>query len=166
MCWSLRFGDNSPLYCCVFWQSKFLLGSKLVARIASGHVANPYNKICVHLVPSIWSHAWVLLIEAGWKTVLSVCFKGAFLLMHKCVSIGENQCVNLRSMYLVCLRLLSDYMYVLHSPLQGDTCSHRWDLRSVCLHLPSDDIYLYVYVPLSLRQGLATVCFHWRESIY
>ena len=27
--------------------------------------------------------------------------------------------------------------------------------RSVCLHLPSDDIHLYVYAPL--RQGLATV---------
>ena len=36
--------------------------------------------------------------------------------------------------------------------------------RSMCLHLPSDDIYLYVYSPL--RQGLATVCFYRRESIY
>ena len=59
--------------CCVFWQSKFLLGSKLVA---SGHVANPYTKTYVHLVP------WVLVIGGGCKTVLSVCFKGAFLLMH------------------------------------------------------------------------------------
>ena len=63
-------------HCCVFWQSKFLLGSKLVASIASGHVANPYTKICVHLVP------WVLVIGGGWKTVLSVCFKGAFLLIY------------------------------------------------------------------------------------
>ena len=38
--------------------------------------------------------------------------------------------------------------------------SHREGfLRSVCLHVPSDDIHLYVYAPL--RQGLATVCFHW-----
>ena len=36
--------------------------------------------------------------------------------------------------------------------------------RSVCLHLPSDDIHLYLYAPL--KQGLATVCFYWRESIY
>ena len=36
--------------------------------------------------------------------------------------------------------------------------------RSVCLHLPSDDIHLYVYAPL--RQGLATVCFYWKDSIY
>ena len=36
--------------------------------------------------------------------------------------------------------------------------------RSVCLQLPSDDIHQYVYAPL--RQGLATVCFYWRESIY
>ena len=71
VCWSLRFSDN--MNCCVFWQSKFLLGSKLVA---SGHVANPYTKIYVHLVP------WVLVIGGGCKTVLSVCFKGAFLLMH------------------------------------------------------------------------------------
>ena len=26
------------------------------------------------------------------------------------------------------------------TPLQGDMCSHRYDLRPVCLHLPSDDI--------------------------
>ena len=37
-------------------------------------------------------------------------------------------------------------------------------LRSVCLHAPSDDIHLYVYA--SVRQGLSSVCFHWRESIY
>ena len=54
--------------CCVFWQSEFLLGSKL------GHFANPYTKIYVHLVP------WVLVIGGGCKTVPSVCFKGAFLL--------------------------------------------------------------------------------------
>ena len=62
---------------------------------------------------------WVLVIGGGWKTVLSVCFKGAFLLMHnsrrKTVSIGENQCVNLKSMCHVCLHLLSDDVYVLHS---------------------------------------------------
>ena len=46
------------------------------ALIASGHFANPYTKIYVHLVP------WVLVIGGGCKTVLSVCFKGAFLLMH------------------------------------------------------------------------------------
>ena len=59
--------------CCVFWQSKLLLGSKLVA---SGHFANPYTKTYVNLVP------WVLVIGGGCKTVLSVCFKDAFLLMH------------------------------------------------------------------------------------
>ena len=78
--------------CCVVWQSKFLLGSKLVA---SGHFANPYTKIYVHLVP------WVLVIGGGCKTVLSVCFKGAFLLMHNSRrKTGENLCVNLRSMYM------------------------------------------------------------------
>ena len=103
--------------CCVFWQSKFLLGSKLVA---SGHVANPYTKIYVHLVP------WVLVIGGGCKTVLSVCFKGAFLLMHNSRrKTGDNvfllericMCVNLRSMYMyhVCLHLLSGDIYVLHS---------------------------------------------------
>ena len=33
----------------------------------------------------------------------------------KCVSIGENQCVNLKSMCHVCLHLLSDDVYVLYS---------------------------------------------------
>ena len=75
----------------------------------------------------------------------------------------ENLCVNLRSMYMyhVCLHLLSDDIYVCIligcrcTPLQGD-----W---RPCMYLPSDDIHLYVYAPL--RQGLATVCFYWRESI-
>ena len=50
-------------------------------------------------------------------------------------------------------------------PLQGaDWRPCMYSHRSVCLHLPSDDIHLYVYAPL--RQGLATVCFYWRESIY
>ena len=45
-------------------------------HVVVGHVANPYTKTYVHLVP------WVLVIGGGCKTVLSVCFKGAFLLMH------------------------------------------------------------------------------------
>ena len=71
-------------------------------------------------------------------------------------------------MYHVCLHLLSDDISILIgcrcTPLQGDwrPCMHSH--RSVCLHLPSDDIHLYVYAPL--RQGLATVFFYWRESIY
>ena len=71
-------------------------------------------------------------------------------------------------MYHVCLHLLSDDISILIgcrcTPLQGDwrPCMHSH--RSVCLHLPSDDIHLYVYAPL--RQGLATVCFYWRDSIY
>ena len=48
-------------------------GSKLVARIVSGHAANP------DLCPS---SPMDTIIGGGWKTVLSVCFKGAFLFMH------------------------------------------------------------------------------------
>ena len=71
-------------------------------------------------------------------------------------------------MYHVCLHLLSDDISILIgcrcTPLQGDWRPCMYSHRSVCLHLPSDDIHLYVYAPL--RQGLATVCFYWRESIY
>ena len=55
--------------------------------------------------------------------------------------------------------LLSDDISILIgcrcTPLQGDRRLCMYSHRSVCLHLPSDDIHLYVYAPL--RQGLATV---------
>ena len=64
--------------CCVFWQSKFLLGSKLVASGESRSLCKPiYQDLCS-------SGPMVLVIGGGCKTVLSVCFKGAFLLMHNC----------------------------------------------------------------------------------
>ena len=68
-------------------------------------------------------------------------------------------------MYHVCLHLLSDDISILIGcRCQGDWRPCMYSHRSVCLHLPSDDIHLYVYAPL--RQGLATVCLYWRESIY
>ena len=71
-------------------------------------------------------------------------------------------------MYHVCLHLLSDGISILIgcrcTPLQGDWRPCMYSYRSVCLHLPSDDIHLYVYAPL--EQSLATVWYYWRESIY
>ena len=63
--------------CCVFWQSKFLLGSKLVASGDRSLCKPIYQDLCS-------SGPMVIVIGGGCKTVLSVCFKGAFLLMHNC----------------------------------------------------------------------------------
>ena len=64
-------------------------------------------------------------------------------------------------MYHVCLHLLSDDIGCRCTP-----CMYSQRSVCTCLHFPSDDIHVHLYVYAPLRQGLATLCFYWRESIY
>ena len=63
----------------------------------------------------------------------------------------------------MCLHLLSDDIYVLHSYRVSDwrSCGliGRTDLRSVCART------IRRHTPVCICTQ-ATVCFHWRESIY
>ncbi|KAL5500367.1 hypothetical protein EMCRGX_G011916 [Ephydatia muelleri] len=66
---------------------------------------------------------------------------------------------------LVSVRFLNHGRDKLYGVVQVFTPSGGMEREARCRCTPlQDDIHLYVYAPL--RQGLATVCFYCRDSIY